>query len=155
MMIQGEKTSLSLLSILHRFVKILPRLIIGVVFIGSGVLKLINPTEAIALLDKIIPDAIAFNYLISVILSIAELTAGCLLLFNRYILTTSFLISVFLLFSTFVGVLFINNPVPCGCFSGIIESRTDEIFLARNIVLLFLSVTVLKLSLDTSKNDER
>ncbi len=72
-------------------------------------------------------------------------------LFGKNIPVASTLSSLILLGTTLVGVMLLGKPVSCGCFGNFVDSKTDEFFLIRNIFFLFVSVFVLKISMQPQK----
>jgi hypothetical protein len=77
-------------------------------------------------------------------LSLAEIAAACLLLFDRWVTAVAFLSSFFFLSAFVVGLLYLGEEKPCGCFGDLFVSQTDQWFLSRSLGLLFLSLFVLR-----------
>jgi hypothetical protein len=124
---------------------LLSRLVLGFVFGSSGVLKLISPHDAAGFLAGILSLGSELSTIVVVFGSILEIALGAVFLFVRRQIQTAVLISAtMMLVFTAMGVAEIDNPKPCGCFGGFLESKTDEVFFARNIALLFLSMFLLR-----------
>ena len=112
------------------------RTAVGLVFLASGVLKLLSPDAATALLDHLFSLGLPISHTLTLLLSLTECAAGGLLMAGKYVPAVAFASCMFLLGSTVVGMTQLSDPLPCGCFGSATESRTDEYFLIRNMVLL-------------------
>jgi hypothetical protein len=77
-------------------------------------------------------------------LSLAEIGAGFLLLFNRWVMTLALLSSLFFLSALTLGLLSLGEEKACGCFGDLLPSQTDEWFVLRSLAFLFLSLFVLR-----------
>ena len=129
------------------------RILLASVFLLSGILKLHSPGGASAFLGDIFPLSPQIARVMVIALSLTEVGVACLLLLNRWVATLSLLSSVFLLASTFVAVLFISEPINCGCFGVFGHSRTDVCLLIRNFSLLILSMSMMKASAKSGVTD--
>lgn len=110
---------------------IVVRIFIGSVFIISAVTKIFSSSTAVNFIEHIISLSVTSAYWSVVVLSVMEFVIGVFLVLNRYVVATSFLSSCFFLFATVIGILFIDQSIPCGCFGDLVDSRTDEVFLFK------------------------
>jgi uncharacterized membrane protein YphA (DoxX/SURF4 family) len=124
--------------------QIVARVLLGILFALSGILKIISPSAAAALFSQLLSTTSQLGYIVTLIASLVEILTGCLLLWGRNVVMASMVASLILLGSTFIGILLLENPVPCGCFGKLVETKTDEFFLLRNLVFLAVSIFVLK-----------
>ncbi|MFV0270646.1 MAG: BT_3928 family protein [Macellibacteroides fermentans] len=122
------------------------RLLIGVVFIFSGIVKAVDPVGgAIKIGDYLMAFGFtwlsSFDLLLTFCLSAAEFTLGVCMLLGVYRRYSSFFVLVFMLFMTPLTLyLALFNPVSdCGCFGDAIVLTNWETFL-KNIVLLAAAV---------------
>ena len=104
------------------------RLLIGVVFIFSGIVKAIDPVGgAIKIGDYLMAFGFtwlsSFELLLTFCLSAAEFTLGVCMLLGVYRRYSSFFVLVFMLFMTPLTLyLALFNPVSdCGCFGDAIR----------------------------------
>ncbi|MBE0645619.1 MAG: hypothetical protein IH600_16175 [Bacteroidetes bacterium] len=111
------------------------RAICGVIFVASGVLKVISPIDyfaAIASLVQVYPaDAI-----IAVLVPVLEMYFGFCLLLNRNVKGTSIILLVGIL-AVNLFVLFVNpqGVRSCGCFGDFVPLPLDYTFYLKNIIL--------------------
>jgi hypothetical protein len=126
----------------HLFANI-ARVSLGFVFLVSGVSKLWGPTAAESYLAQIVPFAKPAAAVLVAIVSVVECVMGAMLCSNLMVPLVATIAGAFLLGGTLMGVIMLTHPVPCCCFGGLFESRTDESFLVRNFVLLGLVIAVL------------
>jgi len=123
------------------------RIALGAVFLSSGILKMISSDRATEFLSQVSSLDMSISRVLIVALCFFELLIGAMLLVGRkYLPLGSFLSSVVLLVFTFVGVSAFESPRSCGCFGDILDLKTDEYFVMRNIVLLLISMFILKFS---------
>ncbi len=122
------------------------RLLIGVVFIFSGIVKAVDPAGgAIKIGDYLMAFGFtwlsSFDLLLTFCLSAAEFTLGVCMLLGVYRRYSSFFVLVFMLFMTPLTLyLALFNPVSdCGCFGDAIVLTNWETFF-KNIVLLAAAV---------------
>lgn len=122
------------------------RLLIGVVFIFSGIVKAVDPVGgAIKIGDYLMAFGFtwlsSFDLLLTFCLSAAEFTLGVCMLLGVYRRYSSFFVLVFMLFMTPLTLyLALFNPVSdCGCFGDAIVLTNWETFF-KNIVLLAAAV---------------
>jgi uncharacterized membrane protein YphA (DoxX/SURF4 family) len=126
------------------------RILLAVVFIVSGVSKLYAPASASTFAATILPITADAARIIVVPLSLSEVAAGCLLMFDRWVTAVAGLSSLFFLSAFFVGLFFLGGNRPCGCFGDLFLSQTDEWFVFRSLVLLFLSLFVFRMNVRES-----
>lgn len=128
------------------------RAVLGVLFLISGIGKLINSSDARYLVELMATEfywLIEYTWPIVMALSVLELVLGLLLLFNRLLRTA--LAGSMLLFLLFIGVLgyfYLQgmNVENCGCFGAFGFASGIEFTLIRNAVLLLLAGTGLWLN---------
>lgn len=129
---------------------ILVRIIVGVVFIFSGVVKII---DLYGTMYKIEDYLTVFNLdffkpaslIAAFLLSLTEFVLGVNTLLGSYLRTTPILLFLFMLVMTPLTLfLAINNPIPdCGCFGDAIVLSNWETF-SKNVVLFTLAIFLLK-----------
>lgn len=123
------------------------RILLGTVFLLSGVFKLISPNHAAELLKELSTLDLGICVALVVGLCFFEMAlAVALFVGKKYLQATAFISSAMLLLFTFVGVMMVQSPKSCGCFGDVLDLKTDGYFVARNFVLLFVSMFVLKFS---------
>jgi len=128
-----------------KLINTLSRYIVGLVFLFSGFVKLVDPygtaykiSDYLQSVNLILPLWLALAA--SVTLSLTEFTLGLNSLFKvRYEGTTKLLLSIVTLFTILTLYIAIANPVQdCGCFGDALVISNWATF-AKNIVLLLLS----------------
>ena len=135
---------------------LLSRLLLGFVFVASGILKLISPEQASNLLSQMSSFDVAISKVLILLGSVIELLLGvAFMVGGRYLRLASVVSSTALLAFTFVGLWALQNPIPCGCFGDIFEFKTDEYLVARNIALLLASMLVLHNSNETTSRPQK
>ena len=122
------------------------RIIVGLLFIISGLIKLNDPVGfSFKLKDYFAPEVlnleflVPFALLIAIILVIFEVLLGVALLlghFKKWTLWALLLMIVFFTFLTFYSAYF-NKVTDCGCFGDALPLTPWESF-SKDIVLLFL-----------------
>ena len=126
------------------------RVIVGLVFMFSGIVKAIDPVGTqIKLYDYInslglnisLPDSTLL--IIACMLAGMEILLGIYMTMGAYIRGTSFLLSLFLIVMTpFTLYLAISNPVEdCGCFGDAVKLSNWQTFW-KNVFLLILTLYV-------------
>ena len=120
------------------------RVLLAVVFIVSGISKLYAPASASTFVATILPINAETARIIVIPLSLSELAAACLLLFNKWVTMVAFFSTLFFLSAFVVGLLYLGENKPCGCFGDLLASQTDEWFVLRSLALVFLSLLVLR-----------
>jgi len=123
------------------------RILLGSVFFLSGILKLLSPDAASGLILHLFPVTPTLAKTLTVILSVLEIAAGAMLVLKKSVPIAAMFSTAFLLASIFVGVATLSDPVSCGCFGALTDSKTDEFFLLRNAFLFLISMVVLRSSL--------
>lgn len=142
-------------SLVKARLEFLARVLLGGLFIVSGASKLVSPGAAANLMVQVLSLSSILAFCVALTLSAVELAIGGLLIMKRDMWIAPFLASCILLGGTLVGVLSLGDPIPCGCFGDLLESRTDEFFIMRNIILLFLSFFVLRESALRITNEDK
>ena len=135
-------------------------MILGLLFLVSGVGKLINSSDAQYLVELLATKfywLIEYKYMIVLSVTIIELFLSALLLWGRYLKTA--LTGSFLLLLSFTGVLsyfyFTGMTVEeCGCFGAFGGGGGTELTLLRDLVLIVLVVAGYLLSTSQQKNEE-
>jgi uncharacterized membrane protein YphA (DoxX/SURF4 family) len=123
------------------------RWLLGLTFTTSGVLKIIAPRPASELLSTLIRIPMDIAEPVIIAFCLVEVAIGIMLFLGgqrlRYV---CYVTSCLLLSFTLLGVMMLNDPVSCGCFGDVFDFKTDGYFLARNVVLLIISLFVLRFS---------
>lgn len=122
----------------------IPRVLLAMVFIVSGFSKFYAPANASAFVASLVPMTADAARIIVIPLSLSEVVAAFLLLFNKRVTVVAFFSSLFFLSAFLVGLLFLGEDRPCGCFGDLFLSQTDEWFALRSLALLVLSLIVLR-----------
>lgn len=128
------------------------RVFLAVLFLGSGILKVIFPFKGSTILDLFLPADDVLRSIFTICLSIFEVGIGLLLLLRKAPQVAGFLSCTFLLISTLLGVSLLNHPTSCGCFGDIIDEKTDVLFLIRNFLFLGVAMAFRYLDLKAAKN---
>jgi uncharacterized membrane protein YphA (DoxX/SURF4 family) len=137
------------------------RIILGLLFLLSGIGKLINGSDARYLVELLATEVYwVIEYASAIVLttSILELFFAVLLLWNKYI--KSALTGILVMLISFSGVLsrfyFQGMTVEsCGCFGAFGFSSGLEFTLIRNFVLIILTITAFFLISKTNQRDDR
>ncbi len=131
-----------------KFLRNFSRLLVGLVFIFSGIVKGVDPLgTAYRIEDYFIAYgtewAIPLALFLSVFLSTIEFILGISLLFNAAIKKTSWILFPLMIFFTLLTMVdAIWEPVPdCGCFGDAIKLTNWETFY-KNIVLIILTAII-------------
>ncbi len=127
----------------------LSRILVGVLFIISGLIKLNDPVGfSFKLKDYFAPDVlnlevfIPFALLIAIFVVIFEVMLGVMLLLGyakRFTIWSSILMIVFFTFLTFYSAYF-NKVTDCGCFGDAIKLTPWGSFTKDIVLLVFLAV---------------
>uniref|UniRef100_UPI00404899E2 BT_3928 family protein n=1 Tax=Polaribacter sp. TaxID=1920175 RepID=UPI00404899E2 len=129
----------------------LSRIIVGVLFIFSGFVKLVDPLgskykfeeyfgQSVLDMEYLIPYALAF----SILLIIVEILLGLVLLLGcriKITLWSLFVLNTLFLFLTWYSAYY-NKVTDCGCFGDAIKLTPWETFY-KNIILMILIVFML------------
>lgn len=128
---------------------ILSRIIVGGLFIFSGLIKLNDPMGfAFKLEDYFAPDVLSLPFLVpfaltlSVLIVIFEVLVGIALLigqFRKFTVWSLLLMIVFFTFLTFYSAYF-NKVTDCGCFGDAIKLTPWESFTKDIILLVFILI---------------
>ncbi|MCX7954340.1 MAG: DoxX family protein [Bacteroidales bacterium] len=131
-----------------KLIRLISRIIVGLVFIFSGFVKAVDPWgTAYKLNDYFYAMGLEFlapfSFIFSVLLIYAEFVIGILLTFNSYIkLASLFALLFMLIFTPLTFWLAIANPVSdCGCFGDAVKLTNWETFW-KNVVLIILTIIV-------------
>lgn len=132
----------------NRYIVLAGRIIVGAVFIGGGVLKLLHPTsEFIQIVQQwqILPDPLSIWY--ATLLPWVEIIFGIFLVTGLWQRVSASIIGLCLL--SFLIAIVINmvrgrTLGECGCFGGAFDfGKTFPELLARDIVLFLLDLYVI------------
>lgn len=144
----------------RRIALITIRIILGLLFLVSGVGKLINSSDAQYLVELLATKffwLIEYKYAIVLTVTIIELILSVLLLWGRYLktaLTGSFILllgfTVVLSYFYFTGM----TVEECGCFGAFGGGGGTAFTLFRDLVLIALVVAGFVLSMSRQKNKE-
>jgi len=127
------------------FIRIIS-VLIGILFLYSGILKILNPFEFSLTVAKygILPEK--FINIFSIIIPFLEIFSGFFLLIGVFIRGSSFTISLLLLIFT-IAIFYVTikgYSFECGCFEIMgKESKTGILLIISNLILLFLSFSIL------------
>lgn len=128
---------------------VLVRLVVGAIFIFSGLVKLIDPMGTMLKVEDYLAlfDIHLYHSLVlmcSVVLSLIELVLGFNTLFGSYLRTTPRLLVIFMSFMTPLTLyLAIANPISdCGCFGDAVKLTNWETF-QKNVFLLASAIFLL------------
>lgn len=127
------------------------RFIIGILFIYSGFVKLIDPmgsmfkfeeyfSESVLNMEFLIPFALTF----SVILVIAELVLGIMLLVGykpKFTVWSIFLLTLVFLFLTWYSYTY-NKVTDCGCFGDALKISPKATFYKNVIFMGFIAILI-------------
>src|SRR5690606_31349504 len=126
------------------------RIIVGVLFILSGLIKLNDPMGLSFKLDEYFSEEVfnmpflqPYSLALALIVIIAEVVLGVMLLLGhrkKFTLTSLFLMIVFFTFLTFFSAYY-NKVTDCGCFGDAIKLTPWESF-TKDVVLLILIVVL-------------
>lgn len=124
------------------------RLVVGVLFLLSGLMKGIDPLGTAYKIEEYgsafgIPVDETLSLIGSIALSTTEFTIGACLLTGTFLFFTAWItLMLMTLFSLFTAYISIANPITdCGCFGDVIHVPNSAT-LAKNLILLFLSVII-------------
>ena len=139
--LNGKKEDFPVKKIFIRTICVL----IGILFLYSGILKILNPVEFSLTVAKygILPEK--FINIFSVILPFLEIFSGFFLLTGFFIRGSSLTISLLLLIFT-IAIFYVTikgYSFECGCFEIFgKETKTSILLIIRNLILLFLSLSI-------------
>lgn len=130
------------------------RMLLGGVFLLSGVLKLLSPAQASEFLSQVTSFDLSLSKLLVILFCCLEIGIAVLLFIGkRFLVVAALVSSSLLLLFTFAGFLSTDNNISCGCFGEVLDAKIDEYFLFRNFLLLGLSMFILKVSASINKLD--
>jgi uncharacterized membrane protein YphA (DoxX/SURF4 family) len=144
----------------NKYLLFLFRVIVGFVFIYTGILKISDPagfSDAINNYDLL---PLSFVNFFAITLPWIELVAGLFLLFGISVKESSFIISVMLVVFILAIIISLGRGlnIDCGCFGTNSGTKVGIIKLVENIILLTFSFLVTKfnsvfLSITSHKNN--
>jgi uncharacterized membrane protein YphA (DoxX/SURF4 family)/peroxiredoxin len=129
----------------------LSRILVGVLFIFSGFVKLVDPigsqykfqeyfSESVLNMEFLIPYALPF----AILLIVAEILLGVMILIgykSKLTVWSLFLLTLIFLFLTWYSAYY-NKVTDCGCFGDAIKLSTWETFY-KNVILIALIIVLL------------
>lgn len=138
------------------------RIILGLIFLASGIGKLIDTGyvnyDLVRLLSTTFYWMIEYAAPIIITISLVELLVAVMLLWGKK-MKWAFVISLFMLilFSSVLGYFYIQgmNVASCGCFGAFGLSSGLEFTLIRNGIMILLAITGLVLVNATVKPDDK
>ena len=116
------------------------RILLGSVFVMSGVSKQISPQAASDFIASIVPAAASITVALVRLFSVLEIVLAYLILRGKQEKHTSAITMMIFPFFSTIGVLLGSPDQACGCFGDFSPSYFDEYFLLRNTILLFFSM---------------
>ncbi len=121
------------------------RVLIGLVFIISGIIKISNPhdfVDAVTNFKMLPPETVN---LFVIIIPWIEFSSGLLFLFNIYSKETgTILIGLLIMFSIAVAVAFLRSiTFTCGCFGDIFPQEIGLLKIVENLILIGLIANIL------------
>ncbi len=127
------------------------RFIIGIVFVYSGFVKLVDPIGTkIKMIEYFAPDVLNMEFFvpyalpISILLILAELVLGVMILTGfkpKFAVWSTFALTVVFLFLTWYSYAY-NKVTDCGCFGDAIKLSTAETFY-KNVVFIILIIIMI------------
>ena len=123
--------------------KVFFRYLLGIIFLVSGISKLIEPENFINEIGRLIFFSSSLDTIIAYAIILAEITLALLILFkfNKWVLNLT--IFTLILFSCYLGYKIISQDnSDCGCFGNFIyhsnlSALTQDIFLITLSVYLY------------------
>lgn len=122
----------------------LSRLLLVLVFLISGVSKVISPETATEFFAKIWQVDASITRMGIIGISVAELVLAALLALRPKMLAPPLVACSFFLASIVIGGSYAEPDIACGCFGRVIDSRINEDNFLRNTALLLVSLFVLR-----------
>ena len=121
------------------------KIIVGLIFVISGVIKISNPQEFIETVNnfKMLPPATVNLFVI--IIPWVEFASGLLLMFNIFPKETAAIITgLVIIFTIAIVVAMIRSlTFSCGCFGDIFPQDLGFLKILENLVLLGLTINIL------------
>jgi len=131
----------------NRYVVLLSRFILGVIFIYASIDKIIDPISFSATIDNYHISPYSLNNIAALVIPWIELIVGVFLIFGIFISGSSFIAILLLLFFIFIltQALLRGINVNCGCFdlnADTLEDSQLRIKMIRRILedMLFLAL---------------
>ena len=121
------------------------RIILGLIFIYSGTIKVINTSEfSNSIINYRLLPELVINFL-AITLPWIELTAGLLLIFGISIKENALIItSLLIVFIIAIIIsLFRGLDIDCGCFGTVSGTKLGLTKLLENCILLFMGIVLL------------
>ncbi len=128
------------------------RILIALVFIISGILKILNTNKFISAINSfdLIPNSlqVPIGYLIITL----EIILGLLILLNiRLNFSLKTIITILIIFTVFLIVKYSEGAeVSCGCFGDLSTGKISILNILRNFLLIIISIIVLSFKIQLS-----
>lgn len=129
---------------------VLVRILVGVTFVLSGFVKLIDPVGTMYKVEDYLQVfnlsvLNSWSYFLAIMLSVVEFILGVNTLLGSYLRTTPLLLLIFMVVMTPITLfLAIVNPMPdCGCFGDFVTLANWQTF-GKNVILLALVIFLFK-----------
>jgi uncharacterized membrane protein YphA (DoxX/SURF4 family) len=116
------------------------RLLVGALFLVSGVLKLISPQAAAAFLAKILQTDAGVSIVAIRLIALCEIALGYFVVTGKKEEYTSIITLLTFLVFSFAGIICGSPEQTCGCFGDLVESHVDEMLLLRNSLFMLFSM---------------
>jgi len=120
------------------------RVLLGALFVVSGVSKLFVLPEVTETIREVIDLPHYFRFTLAVCLCAIEIALGGMLIFRRHVEIAAISVLLMTLALTLVQISVILQPaeVECHCFGGLIRETIGWQTLARNTVIMILAWVV-------------
>lgn len=141
---------------LNKYLILLARLFIALIFIFSGIEKISSPDRfAESIINYKLFPIFSIN-IFAIVISWLELTTGMLLLFGIWIKENAAILEVLLfLFTLLVSVSVMRGlNIDCGCFGTRFAERIGLVKIGENILLMFITYLLYKFDNAESDNAE-
>ncbi len=134
--------------------KILLRIILGLVLVAASLAKLLNMTGFVAVLHSyaIFPQGLHWPAAIAV--TATELSIGCWLLWGRQLRKAAFCsFGLHITYACFTGIMLLRGTpiINCGCFGSYLARPLSLTTFAENLVLAALSFMLARLAACTGR----
>jgi uncharacterized membrane protein YphA (DoxX/SURF4 family) len=130
--------------ILNRYLLLIARLVLGLVFIFAGIEKIVAPSEfAVSIENYRLFPLFSINIL-AIIVPWIELLSGTLLIFGIAIKENTAIINTFLILFIIliVSALMRNLDIECGCFGTANAQKVGLMKILENLGMLVLGLVI-------------
>ncbi len=129
----------------NKYFLIVSKVIVGLVFVISGIIKISNPHEFVEAVNnfKMLPPVTVNLFVI--IIPWMEFASGLLLMFNIFPKETVTIITgLLIIFTIAIVVAMIRSlTFSCGCFGNIFPQDVGFLKILENLILLGLAINIL------------